>query len=46
MPNNIVGQLTPAALPLSAEVITISTAHATTDHDYSASIDGKTDVEI
>lgn len=39
-------QLTPAAPPPSAEVITISAASATTGHDYTASIEGKTDVEI
>lgn len=39
-------QPTPAAPPPSAEVITISTASATTGHDYTASIEGKTDVEI
>jgi len=32
--------------PPSAEVITISTASATTGHDYTALIEGKTDVEI
>lgn len=40
-------QPTPAAPPPpSAEVITITTASATTGHDYTASIEGKTDVEI
>ncbi len=40
-------QPTPAAPPPpSAEVITIGTASATTGHDYTASIEGKTDVEI
>ena len=32
--------------PPSAEVITITTAEATTGHDYTASIEGITDVEI
>lgn len=39
-------QATPAAPPPSAEVITISSASATTGHDYTASLQGKSDVEI
>ena len=38
-------QAAPAPTP-SAEVITISTATATTGHDYTASLQGKADVEI
>jgi membrane fusion protein (multidrug efflux system) len=36
----------PVAQAPSAEVITISTAPATTGHDYTASLQGKVDVEI
>ncbi len=41
-------QTTPEAStePPSAEVITVSTASATTGHDYTASLQGKSDVEI
>jgi membrane fusion protein, multidrug efflux system len=35
-----------ATAPPMAEVITISTALATTGHDYTASLEGKSDVEI
>ncbi|HWJ26056.1 MAG TPA: efflux RND transporter periplasmic adaptor subunit [Flavisolibacter sp.] len=37
---------TPAPPPPSAEVMTISSASATTDRDYTASLQGKSDVEI
>ncbi|MCW3108869.1 MAG: efflux transporter periplasmic adaptor subunit [Segetibacter sp.] len=39
-------QAAPAAPTPSAEVITISAAPATTGHDYTASLQGKVDVEI
>lgn len=40
-------QAAPAVVPpLSAEVVTISTSTATTGHDYTASLQGKADVEI
>jgi len=39
-------QAAPATPLPSAEVITISTASAITGHDYTASLQGKTDVEI
>jgi membrane fusion protein (multidrug efflux system) len=39
-------QATPVPQPSSAEVITIGTASATNGHDYTATLQGKTDVEI
>lgn len=39
-------QMPAAPPPPSAEVITIGTSSAITGHDYTASIEGKTDVEI